>query len=259
MDGTLLDGSGRVSGENRKALQRFTEGGGLFTLATGRMEFAVGPYLEELPVNVPAILYNGAVIYDFGRKAVLWEDNLRPEVLGTVKRVLEHFPGIGIQVYHGGRVYFAKENEYTDAHRVRENFDPVRVDIDHVPQPWNKVILEWHPEKLRRVEEFLQSCKEPFSHVYSEPQFLELLNRGASKGNALKALTGILGAPKPCVIAMGDNFNDKELIEAADVGIAVDNAPGAVKAAADVCCARHDMHAVAEVIGWIEEEKIARM
>ncbi len=257
MDGTLLDRSSKVSRENKEALKRFTEGGGLFTLATGRMEKSVLPYYKELPVNVPAILYNGASIYDFKERKTLWEDNLGPEVIRPVKLAIERFPGIGVQFYHGGRVYYVKDNEYMEAHRVREKFEPVRVGIDEVPQPWTKVILEWHPEKLRLVEEFMNGFSEPFSQVYSEPQFLELLNINTSKGSALKMLTGLLGPEKPCVIAMGDNLNDIDMIKAADIGIAVENAHEKLKAAADMCCTRHDLHAVAEVIGWIEEGKIA--
>jgi len=257
MDGTLLDRSSKVSRENKAALERFTEGGGLFTLATGRMEKSVMPYFEELPVNVPAILYNGASIYDFEKGKTLWEDNLQPDVIWPIKQVMERFPGIGVQFYHGGRVYYVRDNEYMEAHRIREKYKPIRADIDEVPQPWTKVILEWHPEKLKLVEEFLSGFSEPFSQVYSEPQFLELLNSNTSKGNALKRLTGLLGPEKLCVIAMGDNLNDVELIKAADIGIAVENAHERLKAAADMCCTRHDLNAVAEVIGWIEEGKIA--
>lgn len=259
MDGTLLDKGSKVSKANKAALDRFTKGGGLFTVATGRMERSVLPYLTDLPVNIPAIVYNGAAIYDFQKKLVLWEDNLQPEVVGPVKKVIEHFPEIGIQFYHGGKVYFVRENEYTEAHRIREDFRPIRADIDHVPQPWNKVILEWHPDKLKEVEEFLKGFREPFSQVYSEPQFLEILNSNTSKGNALKVLTKMLEPAKLRVIGMGDNLNDIELVKAADVGIAVGNAHDDLKAAADLCCSHHDLDAVAEVIGWIEEGKIASM
>ncbi len=68
MDGTLLDGKSRISEGNRRAIKRFIAGGGLFTVATGRMFKAVEPYLPALPMNVPAIVYNGAAIYDFSVK-----------------------------------------------------------------------------------------------------------------------------------------------------------------------------------------------
>ena len=256
MDGTLLNSKSKVSKENKEALERFVEGGGLFTVATGRMEISVIPYLSDLPVNVPAILYNGAAIYDFGKNKILWEDNLQPGVINPIKQVIERFPGIGVEFFHGGRAYFVKQNEFTEAHMIRENFKPVITEVDEVPLPWFKSILAWDPKKLREVEEFLNGFHEPFTQVYSEPQFLELLNLNASKGNALKVLTQMLGISKSSVIAMGDNLNDVELIREADIGIAVENAHSRLKAIADICCAHHDRNAVSEVIEWLEEGKI---
>jgi len=256
MDGTLLDSSGKVSEENKAALDRFVEGGGLFTVATGRPVEAVKSYLPDLPVNVPTILYNGAVIYDFKTEKVCWEDNLMPNIIHPITQVIEHFPGIGIQVCHGSRIYLVRQNEYTRAHMIREKFKPIIAELDDIPQPWIKILLAWEPEKLSDVEAFLNGFSEPFRHVYSEPQFLEILNKGVSKGNALKVLTNKLGLSKACVIAMGDNLNDVELIEEANIGIAVGNAHSSLKAAADICCAHHDRNAVSEVIDWIKDGKL---
>lgn len=256
MDGTLLDSRSNLSMENKLALDRFVAGGGLFTVATGRMEKSVMQYLKDLPVNVPAIVYNGAAIYDFKADKLLWQDNLPTDVIEPVRKVMEQFPEIGVQVYHGGRTYFARENKYTDAHMLRENFKPIISRLEDIPHPWFKIILTWDPMKLPMVEEFLKGFDVPFRQVYSEPQFLELLNENASKGSALHVLTSLLGLNRTCVIAMGDNLNDVELLMEANVGIAVANAHPILKEAADLCCSHHDSNAVAEVIGWMEEGKL---
>ncbi len=257
MDGTLLDSSSKVSIENKKALDRFVEGGGLFTVATGRMEKSIHRYLDILPVNVPAIVYNGAGIYDFRQGSLLWQADLSPAVAGPVREVLERFTGISVQVYHGGHTYFVSENRHSDAHRIREKFEPVRTCLDEVPQPWFKIILAWDPPKLKDVEQFLNGFDLPFRQVYSEPQFLELLNPAATKGSALKVLLRLLGIDRSHVVSMGDNLNDIELIQEAATGIAVGNAHSELKAAADLCCTDNNSHAVSEVIGWIQNGKIS--
>jgi Cof subfamily protein (haloacid dehalogenase superfamily) len=257
MDGTLLDSSSRLSIENKTALDRFVASGGLFTVATGRMEKSVMQYLQDLPVNLPAIVYNGAAIYDFQTDKMLWQDNLEPGVIEPVKEAMERFPEIGVEFYHGGMTYYVRENKHTYEHMIREKFDPIITDVDNVPQPWNKVILTWDPHRLPEVESFLKKFRIPFSQVYSEPQFLELLNLNTSKGNALKVLKKMFGLNDACVIAMGDNLNDMELIREANVGIAMGNAHTALKVAADMCCSHHDLSAVSEVIGWIEKGIIA--
>ncbi len=257
MDGTLLNSSSRVSEQNREAIRRFVDGGGLFTVATGRMEFAVRGYLDELPLNVPAILYNGASIYDFKNGRVLWDCCLPGNMQNLVSDAAAAFPGIGVTIFHGGDVYFAAENIETRKHREREGFIPVLTEIDKVPEPWYKIILTWDPPKLKEVEAFLKKRPEGFHMVYSEPQFLELLNKEASKGHALKRLVEMLDNPELCVVAMGDNMNDVEMIREAGVGIAVDNANARLKEKADICCVHHDLHAVSQVIDWIEQGHIS--
>lgn len=256
MDGTLLDKDRLVSEENSKALRRFTEGGGLFTLATGRMNKTVMPYLKHLPVNVPGIIYNGAVIYDFAKKEILWYECL-PDSMGELSaQILERFPGIGFQVFQGENVYFVGENSETGKHRKREGFEPIAAPLDKIPRPWYKILMAWEAENLARVEAWLKETGGDFHAVYSEAQFLEVLKLGVSKGHALKRLMPMLGIPDLKVIAMGDNMNDIEMLRQADVGIATENALEAAKAAADLCCCSNDSHAIAEVIGWMESGAI---
>lgn len=286
MDGTLLDSNSRLSKGNKVALERFVAGGGLFTVATGRMEKSVMQYLQDLPVNLPAIVYNGAAIYDFQTNRKLWQSNLVPGIIEPVKKVIDRFPDIGVEFYHEGMTYYVRENRYTFEHMLRECFEPFIVSVDEVPQPWSKVILAWDPNRLPEVEEFLKSFQVPnnqisnnqvsssqvsnnkgssnqmssnqvpFTQVYSEPQFLELLNHNVSKGSALKVMIEMLDLDKTCVISMGDNLNDLELIREANVGIAVENAHEALKEAADLCCCHHNLNAVSEVINWLENNKI---
>jgi Cof subfamily protein (haloacid dehalogenase superfamily) len=256
MDGTLLNGKRLVSTENSRALERFIKGGGLFTVATGRMDMTVKPYLKNLPVNVPGIIFNGSAIYDFAQERVLWYDCLPDSIMELSVKILERFPGIGFQVFHGSKVYIARENAETEKHSRREGFVPVVSALDSIPKPWYKIILAWEPENLAPVEAWLKDTGGEFHAVYSEPQFLELLKPGVTKGHALKRLVALLGLPELKVIAMGDNMNDIELLREADTGIATENAHEAVKAAARICCCSNDSHAVAEVIGWMENGEI---
>lgn len=256
MDGTLLDSSSRLSTANKAALDRFVAGGGLFTVATGRMEKSVKQYLQDLPVNLPAIVYNGAAIYDFRADQMLWQLHLTQDIIEPVKKVIEHFPEIGVVFYRSGETYIVRENKYTYEHLNRENLMAVIIDADEVPRPYLKVILTWDPHRLPDVEEFLKGYEVNFRQVYSEPHFLELLDLNASKGNALMRLMQMSGLDNVRVVAMGDNLNDMELIREADIGVAVGNAHEYLKSAADMCCSHNDANAVAEVVRWIESGRI---
>jgi Cof subfamily protein (haloacid dehalogenase superfamily) len=248
MDGTLLDGRSQISRENQQALQYFVDHGGLFTIATGRMERSVEPYLPLLPVNAPLILYNGAVIYDPESRRRLFQVGLAEEIRAIVQALMARFPELGIEVYHGERIYFLQKNEETENHKAKEGFVPGLVAMDQLPGPWIKILLSWEPARLAEVEAWLPERPELFRTVYSEPHFLELLPPGVSKGAALQKLVGILGRPDLKTVCMGDNPNDQEMIEVADLGVAVANAHPALQRAADFISRRHDAHAVAEVV-----------
>jgi hydroxymethylpyrimidine pyrophosphatase-like HAD family hydrolase len=73
----------------------------------------------------------------------------------------------------------------------------------------------------------------PVHAVQSEPQYLEILPPGVSKGAALAAMLDAVGVPAEAVVAIGDNWNDLEMIEAAGLGVAMGHAPAGVRARAD--------------------------
>jgi Cof subfamily protein (haloacid dehalogenase superfamily) len=222
------------------------------------MEKTVMPYLKDLPVNVPAIVYNGAGIYDFDKDEFLWQECLPDSVYDVGVKIIEKFPEAGLQVYRGGRVYYVRQNVETSKHMLREQIEPVFCDLAEVPKPWMKLLVAWEHNRLTEVEKFLDGIedKKHFRTVYSEPQFLEFLSPGVSKGSALKKLITLLGCSCEFIVGMGDNLNDIELIQEATFGIAVGNAHESLKCIANKCCCTNDSHAVAEVVGWIEDGTI---
>ncbi len=254
MDGTLLDGQSRISQENRAALAYFAAHGGLFTIATGRMERSVEAYLPLLPVNVPTVLYNGAVIYDTAARRRLFEVSLADSVhvQAVLRTLVGQFPELGIEVYHGEHIYFLQRNDETEKHKAKEGFISGLTPLEQIPKPWTKVLLSWEPAKLATVEAALPRRPELFRTVYSEPQFLELLPPGVSKGAALRRLIRLMGRTDLTLVCIGDNPNDQEMIETADLGIAVANAHPALKAAADLVTVHHDAHALAEVVTYLQ-------
>jgi hypothetical protein len=62
---------------------------------------------------------------------------------------------------------------------------------------------------------------------------IEIVNKGVSKGRALKILGGYLGIEREEMIAIGDSENDIEMIKFAGLGVAVENAIDEVKKVAD--------------------------
>jgi len=252
MDGTLLQEDQEISAQNLTAIQYFVEQGGLFTVATGRTEKSVERYLDRLPINVPAILYNGAVIFDFPTGKCLVDCRLPDETRRIVSQLLEIFPEIGVEVYHEGVIYYPFVNSITTMHRYREGFNPDFTNFHMLPYRWHKVVLAIDPGTIEAVHAYLRGIAQGFDIVQSEPHFLELLPAGANKGSALRVLTAMIDIDLSRTIAIGDNLNDLEMIREAGYGFAVENAHPELTRNADFYCAHHNDHAVADLIRKVE-------
>ena len=77
---------------------------------------------------------------------------------------------------------------------------------------------------------------------FSSPRYLEILPKGASKGNAVKFMTDYLSIPRSHSFAAGDEDNDISMIQAAGYGVAMANASEEVKAAADIVTVNDNNH-----------------
>jgi len=250
MDGTLLDSNSLISEENCAAVEYFKDRGGLFTIATGRMSKSVVPYLKKIHVNAPIILYNGAMIYDFTEKTILWDTFLDSLISELVFKLLDKFPNIGIEIFHGHELYIIRGNEETSAHILREALVPNIANSKDIPSQWYKVLIAANPYLLHEVEKYLEEMKDfySFRYVYSEPQFIELLPPHVSKGSTLAELIKILGISCSDVTAVGDNYNDIEMITTAGIGVAVANACQALKDVACFTCVNNDEHCISDII-----------
>ena len=83
---------------------------------------------------------------------------------------------------------------------------------------------------------------------FSEPEYLEILPSGISKGTAMDAMLAALGVSAAEVVAVGDNWNDLEMIQAAGLGVAMGHAPPGVRERADYVCGTAEQEGVREVI-----------
>ena len=71
LDGTLLTDDKRILPQDLEAIERFRAGGGLFTMATGRGYSMAKHIADKLRLDCPAVVYNGAAVYDFRQEVPL--------------------------------------------------------------------------------------------------------------------------------------------------------------------------------------------
>ena len=84
--------------------------------------------------------------------------------------------------------------------------------------------------------------------VITNGRFLEICHPLAQKSYGLQQLAQHLGIARQDVVAIGDNNNDLDMLQYAGLGVAVENAVPAAKAAADRLTASNDDDGVAKLI-----------
>ncbi len=251
LDGTLLPSNKVLSQTDRAAIDRFRKDGGKFAFATGRTLQSAVQYLEELSIDQPVILYNGACVYDPVKDKILYLSSLPENACTIIKDILERFPHAGAEILRPDGTYIINLNSYEEEHAKYSAIPPIYCTLDEVPEgEWLKVLFAMSPEDLETLITYVaEHAFEGVSFIRSEAIFYEMLPEGISKGSALSVCREILDLAGMTIVAAGDYHNDLELIQNADFGAAPANAQTCVQEAADyIAATSSDEGAIAEII-----------
>lgn len=256
LDGTLLTDDKQISPGNRVAIRSMTAAGHSFVIATGRPFESAYKISEELGLNGEGcyiVSYNGSHVYDCYRKRALLDKKLSME---TVRELFGFAWSAGLyaQTYQNGEILTRERTEELDFYERNTNLPghPREDVLDFLTKEPNKVIiinLNDHERLVHFQEELGAWAKGKCRLTFSNSQYLEVIAEGVSKQTGIEFLMEHLGVGLADTIAVGDEANDIEMIEAAGVGVAVQNASAAAKEAADyVTHLSNNEDAIAEVI-----------
>ncbi len=247
LDGTLLSPDETISVRNRTSVKAALAAGIRVALVTGRGTDMPIRVSRELGLNLPVICCHGALTKDFG-----------------ANKTLESIP-VPLQ-YAVPMIELAERERLAIAVYVEEAFyrpEGSEVIMDDMRGPgWHEVpslleILSAAPTFIRflgetSVRRMLQEFGDlPLSFRHeSWFDFVEcaVLNREASKRNALARLAADFGIPRERVLAIGDSRNDVPMMRWAGVGVAMGNALPEVRESVRYVTARNDQDGVALAI-----------
>ena len=117
------------------------------------------------------------------------------------------------------------------------------------PRPPVKISALGSPPALAPVERrILDRYGGPLRLTHSGPGSFDLLPAGTCKAAGLERLAGLLGVDREQVAAIGDNDNDREMLQWAGLGVAMGNAAPPVQQCARLVTRTNDQEGVAEVI-----------
>lgn len=252
LDDTLLRDDWTISPRVVKAIQKAREQGVKMTIATGRMPISARPYVEQLGVDIPVITYHGAMVQQALSGEILFRRVIPSSLAAEIVRDVSQ-RGFYVQVYLKDRVVTTQLNrqsqEYIKISSVCIEEADLSILLSQEPEGVEKILLIGKETELDQLAPVLGECYGKKVHVTkSKPIFLEMIDRKVNKGVALAALAEKLGIAQKDVMAIGDSFNDLEMIKYAGLGVAMGNARREIKEQANAVTASNEEDGVAEAI-----------
>ncbi|MEE1280084.1 MAG: HAD-IIB family hydrolase [Oscillospiraceae bacterium] len=265
VDGTLVSGD-ILPKENIIKIAEFTRLGGIFSLATGRSIGALGAVLSELERYIgPSVVANGCMIYDFKEGKILGEKTIPDSAKIAVFEASGKFDQIGIEIHSAERTFIFKDHDEVRDHQSYEGLNGKVAGKSEVAElKWNKALFASpNEQRLSQVDEFFEkNCKEARcvptnADIYGRIRhYREILPLGVNKASTLSELCKMLGIKKGGFFAIGDYFNDIQMLSAADISACPEGSPDEVKEQCDFMAKKASDGAVADFIDYLMSKEI---
>ncbi len=252
LDGTLFNSRSQVSQKNIEAIRRFTSQGGLFGISTGRGPINARGMLPGVELNSWSVVLNGGEAYHYreGRSAArVCLDKQAAQRLITW--TLRELPEVNITLFTEDQLLFVSDPDLADPWYV-ETHQPLNIlSLEEAwAYDWLKILFCAPRPVLERLKAHGKaSGAEPaMVSVDTNPVYVEYMPPGVNKGSCLKNLRSLPEYQGRTFIAIGDYYNDLELLQEADVAVAVANALPQIQAVADHVICSNDEDALAYLI-----------
>jgi len=260
VDGTLIDDQLVLSDANIAAIQKARDHGIRVVLCSGRSPGTMLAYEKQLGLvndtHEYGIGFNGAVVYRVADRQVLAGQTI-PQA--TIARILETVRELSSDIllgaYLDSHTVIAEDglqdimDKYSVGSQVTNHYYPKLTPELFIQDPLNLYLIQYRDKLLPVYEAFTQNPIPGLRLAFSQEHLLEFMPERMDKAQGLKMLAQRLGIDMAQVVAVGDNYNDIEMVQAAGYGFAVANAVPELKQIADhVTSTTNNQSALVEVV-----------
>ena len=254
VDGTLVNTKKEITDRTRNAILECQEQGIKVAIASGRCTEGIRHQAAAIGLDRYGgyiISFNGGRITNFATGEVIYDITL-PE--GMLHELYDYSlqEGTGILTYHEGKIVAHSDTDPYIVVDAKGCDIPIWVPEDFhrdVTFSGNKCILTGEPEHLAELEQKAAKDFDGRLSVYrSEGFYLEMMPPGVDKAYGVAKLLERLGYRRTQMVCCGDGFNDLPMIEYAGLGVAMANAPEALKEKADYIAPSCDEDGLVDVI-----------
>lgn len=248
LDGTILNSYGEISETTKESVKKCLEKGAKIVIASGRPIDSIKTIANELGIEEYFIAGNGALIYDLKKDEIIYENYMKKEKVLEIIKICED-NSISYNVYTDKTIlttnlkfnvlYYYKENLKKEESK-KTNISIVDNMYEYVKNMQeekflkiticdeNKSVFSSIIRKLREIKGIdvldvshmsRKTIKQGSEDIPIEYYYTEISLENVDKWDAILYLIEKLNLDKTEVIAIGDNMNDKKMIENAGLGI----------------------------------------
>ncbi len=277
LDGTMLNSYGIVTEYTKKVIKETIEKGTDVIIASGRPIDSIQTIAKEIGSNKYFIAGNGAMVYDIEKDQVIYEKYMsKQKILEIIKLCEEN--SISYNVYTDKTIlatslkynvlYYHKENlkkeenKKTNINIISDMYEYIKNNEEEkflkiTVCDDNKSIFNSVIRKLKKIENIdvldvshmsRKIIKQGTQDIPIEYYYTEISRKNVDKWYALEYLINEINISKDEVIAIGDNINDKKMIENAGMGIVMQGSTPVVTDIADYITDSNNEDGVAKAL-----------
>lgn len=231
MDETLLSSDASICRRNIEAIAKAKAQGVKFVPCTGRGFRSVEGVLKTLNLFDEAgqyvIGFNGASITENkGHRSLFW-DPIPFDLADTIYRKSASY-GLCMHIYTRDTVYISGVTpDEEDFLRGRMAYVPTaEKTLDFLrgkEEVCKLIIMHTDYSRLQEIHAEMMPLLDDITVSFSSNRYIEFMHKGVTKGVALLKLAAMLGVEPEETMAIGDNINDIEMLQAAGLSIGVHN------------------------------------
>ncbi len=277
LDGTLLNSYGEVTENTKEKIKKTQEKGVEIMIASGRPIDSIKIIAEEINSKKYFIAGNGAIIYDIQKEKIIYEKYIPRQKIIEIAKICEE-NNISYNIYTEKNIitqdlkynvlYYYKENLKKDANKITSiiKVDSILEYVKNEPNikclkitvcDENQTIFKSIVRRLRAIEnidvmDVSHMSRKVFKQGTEDIEigyfYTEISSTQVNKWQAIKYLLPILQIKPEEVIGIGDNINDKEMIENAGLGVCMGQSTPVIKEISDEITDSNTEEGVANVL-----------
>jgi len=244
IDGTLLNSNHKISVETKNIISKLSKEKNIpVILVSARMPKGIDFLQEELEIKEPIICYSGALVLD-KKYNTIFKNYIQSE---NVRKIIEKTKkyNLHVSIYSDERWIIEKNDKWSKIESDIICRKPEILEFDYLTTNLNcgvnKILVIGDEDEISEINKLLNEELGNQLNIYqSKSTYLEIMNKDVSKPKAIEQLLSLYDIDSSEIVAIGDNYNDVDMLKYAGVGVAMGNSPEKVKHSSDFITLSND-------------------